>query len=52
MTRTWLQRMMQQNDTDLLSYDFAESQPTWNAWWFRIVIMLSCTGILWYILAV
>jgi hypothetical protein len=49
MTRTWLQRMMQQNDTDLLSYDFADSQPTWKSWWFRITTAIVCTGIIWYL---
>ena len=50
MTRTWLQRMMQQNDTDLLAYDFAESQPTWKSWWFRIATAIVCIGIIWYLL--
>jgi hypothetical protein len=35
MTRTWLQWFLQRNDTDLLSYDFAESCPAWESWWFR-----------------
>jgi hypothetical protein len=35
MTRTWLQWFLQRNDTDLLSYDFAETCPVWETWWFR-----------------
>lgn len=51
MTRTWLQRMLQQNDTDLLSYDFAESQPAWNSWWFRILVTLVGMIVAGYLIA-
>lgn len=46
MTRTWLQRFMQRNDTDLLSYDFADSCPTLESWCFRCSIAAVCIGIL------
>ena len=45
MTRTWLQRMMQRNDTDLLSYDFVDSVPTRDAWWFRCSIAIVCVSL-------
>ncbi|HEX3002561.1 MAG TPA: hypothetical protein VHN82_09420 [Methanoregula sp.] len=45
MTRTWLQKVLQRNDTDLLSYDFADSCPTWDAWWFRCCIAAACIGL-------
>ena len=48
MTRTWLQRMMQRNDTDLLSYDFADSVPTRDAWWFRCSIAIVCVSLAWF----
>lgn len=47
MTRTWLQWVMQQNDTDLLSYDFAQSCPTWEAWWFRVGIAAAGITLAW-----
>jgi hypothetical protein len=49
MTRTWLQRLMQRNDTDLLSYDFAESCPTLESRWFRCCIAAASFVIVWCI---
>lgn len=42
MTRTWLQKVLQRTDTDLLSYDFADSCPIWEAWGFRCCIVAGC----------
>nr|WP_319376055.1 hypothetical protein [uncultured Methanoregula sp.] len=42
MTRTWLQRFLQRSDTDLLSYDFADSCPAWESWWFRGSVAAGC----------
>lgn len=49
MTRTWLQKILQRNDTDLLSYDFADSCPMWQAWWFRICVAAACLGLGWFL---
>jgi|APIni6443716594_1056825.scaffolds.fasta_scaffold610284_2 hypothetical protein len=49
MTRTWLQCILQQNDTDRLSYDFAESIPIHQTWWFRCGIAAVCLGLAWFI---
>lgn len=43
VTRTWLQKILQQSDTDLLSYDFGESCAAWEAWWFRICCAAGVT---------
>jgi len=52
MTRTWLQRIMQRADTDILSYDFGESCPTVQSWWFRACVVVACICILWFFLTV
>jgi len=49
MTRTLLQKILQRNDTDLLSYDFGTSCPTWQAWWFRICAAAACLCLGWYL---
>ncbi|MDD4484857.1 MAG: hypothetical protein PHD55_10895 [Methanoregula sp.] len=52
MTRTWLQRIMQRTDTDVLSYDFGESCPTIHSWWFRGCVVVACICGLWFFLTV
>jgi hypothetical protein len=52
MTRTWLQRIMQRTDTDVLSYDFGESCPTIHSWWFRGWVVVACICGLWFFLTV
>jgi hypothetical protein len=47
MTRTWWEWALQRNDSDLLSYDFAEGCPVWQAWWFRITVAVACGGLAW-----
>jgi hypothetical protein len=52
MTRTLLQKILQQNDTDLLSYDFGRSCPAWQAWWFRGCVAAGCLCLLWVLITV
>ncbi len=52
MTRTWLQKILQQNDTDLLSYDFGRSCPAWQAWWFRGCVAAGCLGLVWFLITI
>jgi len=52
MTRTWLQRILQRADTDTLSYDFGESCPTVESWWFRGCVAAACIIGIWFILTV
>jgi hypothetical protein len=47
MTRTWLECALQQDDSDLLSYDFADGCPFWKAWWFRIAVAAISISLIW-----
>jgi hypothetical protein len=50
MTRTWWQTILQRTDTDLLSYDFADSCVWWKSWFFRGIFGALVLGTLVFIL--
>jgi len=46
MTRTWWQKILQRTDTDLLSYDFADSCVWWKSWFVQGLAVVLVLGII------
>lgn len=52
LTYSWWRWVHGEDDRCSRAYDFVETHPVWENWWFRIGVVVVLISIFWFFLSV